>query len=40
MLDHLKNKCLSLMNTDNKDQLKETELPSNLEEDIVVYFTK
>ena len=40
MLKHLKNKCLSLTNTKNKDKLKETDFPLNLEDDIAVYLLK
>ena len=40
MLDHIKNKRLSLTNTEKKYQLKETKFTWNLEEDISVYFAK
>ena len=40
MLDHIKNKRLSLTNTEKKYQLKETKFTWNLEEDIAMYFTK
>ena len=40
ILDHLKIKFLSLTNTKNKDQLKVTDFPWNLEEDIAMHFTK
>ena len=40
MIDHNKNECPSLTNTDKKDQLKEKEFTWNLEEYISLYFTK
>ena len=38
MLDHLKNKCLSLINTEKKERLKEAEFLWNIEEEIFCVF--
>ena len=40
MLNYLKKQCLSLTNTENIEQLRETELMWNPEEYIAMYFTK